>query len=91
MILKLICINLFWSKSMETSVKSLANTLQELFQSRLLVDWLIVFKVGLLSTQLSTRNYAVLRKRLSLTLDDVDEQVINPLCNSHHLTRSHFL
>ena len=37
MILKSICINWFWSKSMETKVKCLGNTLRELFQSRLLV------------------------------------------------------
>ena len=37
MILKSICINWFWSKSMETKVKCLGNTIIELFQSRLLV------------------------------------------------------
>lgn len=31
-------------------------------------------KLGLLAPQVSSRNYAVLRKRLNLTLDDVDEQ-----------------
>ena len=33
-------------------------------------------KLGLLTAQTSTRNYAVLRKRLKLTMDDVNE--INP-------------
>ena len=30
-----------------------------------------------MSAQLPNRNYAILRKRLNLTLDDVDEQVSN--------------
>ena len=36
----------------------------------------LLFQVGLLSLQLSMRNYAILRKRFNLTLEDVNEQVL---------------